>query len=53
MASDTHPAVFRDQVTSPGGTPIDGIAALEKGGLRSAIQDGVVAAMERTKELGS
>ncbi|MCF0155071.1 MAG: pyrroline-5-carboxylate reductase [Veillonella sp.] len=53
VASDTHPAVLRDQVTSPGGTTIAGIAAMEKGGLRSAIQDGVVAAMERTKELGS
>ena len=52
VASDTHPAVLRDQVTSPGGTTIAGIAAMEKGGLRSAIQDGVVAAIERPKELG-
>ncbi len=47
-----HPAILRDQVTSPGGTTIAGIGAMEKGGLRSAIQDGVVACYERSNELG-
>ena len=48
----THPAVLRDQVTSPGGTTIAGIGAMEKGGLRSALQDGVVACLARSNELG-
>ena len=54
MAVDTgcHPAILRDQVTSPGGTTIAGIGAMEKGGLRSALQDGVVACLSRSNELG-
>lgn len=52
LQTSAHPAVLRDQVTSPGGTTIAGIAAMEKGGLRSAIQDGVVACYERSLELG-
>lgn len=54
MALETgaHPAVLRDQVTSPGGTTIAGIGAMEKGGLRSALQDGVTACLARSNELG-
>ncbi len=54
MAVETgkHPAILRDQVTSPGGTTIAGISAMEKGGLRSALQEGVVACLERSNELG-
>lgn len=52
LSSGEHPAVLRDQVTSPGGTTIAGIGAMEKGGLRSALQDGVLASYERSNELG-
>lgn len=52
LESGTHPAILRDQVTSPGGTTIAGIGAKEKGGLRSALQDGVVACLARSNELG-
>lgn len=52
LDSGLHPALLRDQVTSPGGTTIAGIAAMEKGGLRSAIQDGVAACLARSNELG-
>ncbi len=30
LESSTHPAILRDQVTSPGGTTIAGIGAMEK-----------------------
>lgn len=52
LETGTHPAILRDQVTSPGGTTIAGIAAMEKAGIRTAMQDGVVACYERSFELG-
>ena len=53
MAAETgvHPAVLRDGVTSPGGTTIAGIDALEAHGLRSAMYAGVKAAYERNEEI--
>jgi pyrroline-5-carboxylate reductase len=44
--------MLKDRVTSPGGTTIAGIAALEAGGLRSALMQAVRAAYLRSKELG-
>lgn len=46
-----HPAQLRDQVTSPGGTTIAGIHALENHGVRGAFYDAVQAVLERSKEL--
>lgn len=47
-----HPAVLKDMVTSPGGTTIAGIAALEKGNVRSAMISAVSVAKARAEELG-
>lgn len=46
-----HPAVLRERVSSAGGTTIAGIAALEAGGLRSAVFEAVRAAAARSREL--
>lgn len=48
-----HPAVLKDQVTSPGGTTIGGIQQLERGGLRSALMNAVKTASDRAQELGN
>lgn len=52
LETKQHPAVLRDQVTSPGGTTIAALHKMEQSGLRAALIDGVCAAMERTREMG-
>lgn len=48
-----HPEELVDGVTSPGGTTIAAVEALEAGGLRTAVSGAVSAAVHRAKELGS
>jgi pyrroline-5-carboxylate reductase len=47
-----HPSELKDGVTSPGGTTIHGLAVLESRGVRGAVMDAVLAATNRSKELG-
>lgn len=52
LETDEHPGVLKDAVTSPGGTTIAGLHALERGGMRAALMNAVEAATFRSRQLG-
>ena len=52
LETGQHPGALKDAVTSPGGTTIEGLHELEKGGLRAALINAVRAATDKSKKLG-
>ena len=52
LETGQHPGALKDQVTSPGGTTIEGLHELEKGRLRAIVMSAVRAATEISKKLG-
>lgn len=51
LETDLHPGQLKDAVTSPSGTTINGLKALEEGHLRATLINAVRAATERSREL--
>ena len=52
LETGKHPGLLKDEVCSPGGSTIEGVAALEDGAFRATAIDAVVRAFEKTKALG-
>jgi len=51
LETGAHPALLKDNVTTPAGTTIDGLLQLEEGGLRVTLIKSVVHATRRASEL--
>jgi len=51
LETGEHPARLKDMVTTPGGTTIAGLAALEAGAVRGHLMKAVEAAVRRAREL--
>lgn len=52
LQTGRHPGALKDGVCSPGGSTIQGVRTLEEQGFRAAAMDAVIAAYEKTLELG-
>ncbi|MEL7061042.1 MAG: pyrroline-5-carboxylate reductase, partial [Acidobacteriota bacterium] len=51
LATGDHPALLKDEVTTPAGCTVDGLLELEAGGLRVTLIKAVVEARRRAREL--
>lgn len=52
LETGMHPGMLKDQVCSPGGTTIAGVAALEEAGFRSAVMKACGACFEKAEKMG-
>ncbi len=51
LETGKHPGVLKDMVTTPGGTTIEGLFALEEGNLRAVIGRAVESACRRSRQM--
>ena len=50
LQSGDHPGKMKDAVCSPGGSTIEGVRALERGGFRSAVTEAIVKTWDKNKD---
>jgi pyrroline-5-carboxylate reductase len=53
LSTGQHPGSLKDAVTSPGGTTIAGLHALEQGAFRGIVMNAIQSATERSQQLGN
>lgn len=51
LETGQHPGALKDMVCSPGGTTIEGVRALEEGGMRAALMEAVAACVDKARQL--
>jgi pyrroline-5-carboxylate reductase len=52
LETGKHPGELKDQVCSPGGTTIEGVASLEKNGFRNSIIEAMNQVTKKAREMG-
>lgn len=52
LSTGKHPDQLKNEVCSPGGSTIQGVRCLEQHALRASCMDAVIAAFEKTRDLG-
>ena len=52
LETGKHPGELKDQVCSPGGTTIEGVASLEKNGFRNSIIEAMNLVTKKAREMG-
>jgi pyrroline-5-carboxylate reductase len=53
LETGAHPALLKDEVTTPAGCTVDGILELEEGGLRVTLIKAVKRSAERARALAN
>jgi len=53
LETGMHPGALKDAVCSPGGTTIEAVAELERGGFRAAVLDAVEVCVEKARQLAA
>ncbi len=53
LENNSHPGVLKDMVCTPGGTTIEALSVLERGGLRSLFINAIEAATKKSQALSS
>jgi pyrroline-5-carboxylate reductase len=52
LETGLHPAELKDRVSSPAGTTIEAVFALERGGMRASVMDAVNVCTQKSAAIG-